>query len=225
MRIRSRFWARGARFAVLVLVLCAGCRAEPTYEQAILAARAEKDLAFKEGRESPLEPGDRASFSALVYFPPDESYRVAAALKPPAPGEPPSATMPTSAGKLREMRRMGSLEFNLKGEPLKLTAFTEATEAIDVGARRLFVPFGDLTNGTETYPAGRYLDLDPTPTGLYGLDFNRAYNPFCAYNERYDCPYPPRENRLRVPVRAGEKAWRPLIRGQRPGTRGQEQGK
>ena len=71
--------------------------------------------------------------------------------------------------------------------------------------RRLFVPFGDLTNGSETYPGGRYLELERTATGIYDLDFNRAYHPFCYYNATYDCPYPPRENRLAIPVRAGEK--------------------
>ena len=70
---------------------------------------------------------------------------------------------------------------------------------------RLFVPFTDLTSGSETYPAGRYLDLDRNRTGIYIIDFNRAYNPYCYYNPTYDCPYPPRENRLRVPIRAGEK--------------------
>jgi uncharacterized protein len=90
----------------------------------------------------------------------------------------------------------------VKGQPLTLGAFVEA------GARsfdRLFVPFTDLTSGTETYPAGRYLDLDRTRTGIYIIDFNRAYNPYCYYNPTYDCPYPPRGNRLTVPIRAGEK--------------------
>ena len=67
------------------------------------------------------------------------------------------------------------------------------------------MPFGDLTNGAETYPGGRYLELERTATGIYDLDFNRAFHPFCYYNPVYDCPYPPRENRLAVPVRAGEK--------------------
>jgi hypothetical protein len=70
---------------------------------------------------------------------------------------------------------------------------------------RLFVPFTDLTSGSETYPGGRYIDLDLTKSGIYVLDFNRAYNPYCYYNKTYDCPIPPRENRLQVPIRAGEK--------------------
>ncbi len=90
----------------------------------------------------------------------------------------------------------------MKGEALKLTAFAEAA---DTALLRLFVPFGDRTNGNETYPGGRYLDLDRTATGIYDLDFNRAYHPYCLFNATYDCPVPPRENRLPVPVRAGEK--------------------
>ena len=70
---------------------------------------------------------------------------------------------------------------------------------------RLFVPFADQTNGTETYPAGRYLDLTRTATGLYDLDFNRAYHPYCYFNDEYDCPFPPAENRLGIPIRAGER--------------------
>ena len=98
------------------------------------------------------------------------------------------------------MRKVGTLEFLLKGQPLKLSAFLE------VGvADRLFVAFTDLTSGTETYPGGRYLDLDRNPTGIYEIDFNRAYHPYCYYDPTYDCPYPPPENRLNVPIRAGER--------------------
>jgi uncharacterized protein (DUF1684 family) len=100
------------------------------------------------------------------------------------------------------MRRVGRLSFMLKGRPFTLTAFVEANET-DI--RRLFVPFRDLTNGTETYQGGRYLDLDRTATGVYDLDFNKAYHPFCYYNPSYDCPIPPAENRLQIPIRAGEK--------------------
>jgi uncharacterized protein (DUF1684 family) len=183
-----------------------GCttRAEPDYLQTILSSRSEKDRAFKESRESPLKPDQRAAFKGLEYFAPDESYRIAAALRVADENEQVVSTMPTSTGKVRQMRRVGSLEFNLKGQPLSLVAFLEDSES-GRSSRRLFVPFSDLTSGTETYPAGRYLDLDATPTGLYDLDFNKAYNPYCAYNEVYDCPFPPKENRLNVAVRAGEK--------------------
>ena len=110
--------------------------------------------------------------------------------------------MPTSVGKIRTLERIGTLKFSVKGQALRLTAFHDL-ESQD--ARRLFVPFSDLTSGAETYPAGRYMELDPTPTGIYVVDFNIAYNPYCYYNAEYDCPLPPAENRLTVPIRAGER--------------------
>jgi uncharacterized protein (DUF1684 family) len=110
--------------------------------------------------------------------------------------------MPTSTGETRKEERVGVLEFTLKGQPHTLGAFVEAGSN-DV--TRLFVPFSDLTSGTETYSAGRYMDLERTSTGLYNVDFNKAYHPYCYYNAKYDCPYPPRENRLPLPVRAGER--------------------
>jgi uncharacterized protein len=84
---------------------------------------------------------------------------------------------------------------------MTLGAFVENGEQIV----NLFVPFADMTTGTDTYAAGRYLDLHPTSTGYYAIDFNRAYNPYCAYNSTYECPYPPPSNRLKLPIRAGEK--------------------
>jgi hypothetical protein len=100
------------------------------------------------------------------------------------------------------MRRVGTLGFTVNGQQLSLGAFVEANQT---DLQRLFVPFGDLTNGLETYNGGRYLELDRTATGVYDLDFNRAFHPFCLYNSSYDCPYPPPESRLKVPIRAGER--------------------
>jgi len=155
---------------------------------------------MRSSSDSPIPREQRASFPPLAYFPIERDYRVPASLTV-ARGED-ILEIPTSLGLRRPHRRIGSLEFTLKGQPLKLTAFVEADQD---DMRRLFVPFGDLTNGSETYPGGRYLELERTATGIYDLDFNRAYHPFCYYNATYDCPYPPRENRLAIPVRAGEK--------------------
>ena len=110
--------------------------------------------------------------------------------------------MPTSSGQPRQERRAGTLEFTLRGQPVTLTAFVEADAP---NMNRLFVPFSDLTSGTETYAGGRFLDLDRTPTGIYELDFNRAYTPYCYYNPSYECPYPPTENHLKVRIEAGER--------------------
>ncbi|PYR00686.1 MAG: hypothetical protein DMF96_02660 [Acidobacteria bacterium] len=128
----------------------------------------------------------------------DPGYDVPAVLKPT--DDRTVFQMPTSSGAPRDMRRVGSLEFTLKGLPLKLTTFVEVATPT-----HLFVAFSDLTSGNETYPAGRYVDIDRNSTGIYEIDFNRAYNPYCYYNPTYECPYPPPENRLKIPVRAGER--------------------
>jgi uncharacterized protein (DUF1684 family) len=161
--------------------------------------RAEKDR-FMRSADSPVPQEQRRDFPPLEYFPVDPAYTVPASLAV-APGKD-ILELSTSGGLRRKMRKIGTLQFTLKDQALTLTAFVDA-ETNDV--RRLFVPFGDLTNGNETYPGGRYLDLERTATGFYTVDFNRTYNPFCVFNTTYDCPYPPRENRLKVPVRAGEK--------------------
>jgi uncharacterized protein (DUF1684 family) len=85
---------------------------------------------------------------------------------------------------------------------MSLSAFVEVG-APDIN--HLTVMFSDMTSGTETYAAGRYIDLERTATGIYDLDFNKAYHPYCVYNASYECPYPPPENRLKVPIHAGEK--------------------
>ena len=175
--------------------------AEEDYPAKIAAIRAAKDDSFKNDPESPVPADKKAAMLPLQYFPIDEGYAVPASLEPAA--ERTQIQVPTSTGKIRNMQRIGALKFSIQGKPLRLTAF------IDVDSpqvNRLFVPFADQTSGKETYAAGRYMELDPTPTGIYVVDFNIAYNPYCYYNAEFDCPYPPKENRLDVPVRAGEKA-------------------
>lgn len=186
--------------ALLLIVAAACTAAEIPYEQQIADRRAEIDRFMRESSDSPIVESQRASFPPLPYYPVNEEYRVPAALAVAAPGD--VLEMPTSTGQRRRMRRIGALEFTLKDVRLKLTAFAEES---DTQLARLFVPFFDRTNGSETYPGGRYLDLERTATGVYDLDFNRAYSPYCHFNPKYDCPVPPRENRLPVPVRAGEK--------------------
>jgi uncharacterized protein (DUF1684 family) len=191
------------RFASVLIALCSipACTARAVpYDEEIAAWREEKDRFMRESSESPVTEDKRATFPQLLYFPTNQEYRVPASLSVARADD--ILEMQTSTGQRRRMQRIGTLAFTLKGEPLKLTAFAEAT---DTTLRRLFVPFGDRTNGNETYPGGRYLDLDRTATGIYDLDFNRAYHPFCLFNASYDCPIPPRENRLPLPIRSGEK--------------------
>jgi uncharacterized protein (DUF1684 family) len=186
---------------IAISALLVACTAAPLpYAEQIQKWRAEKDAFMRESSESPVPARERTSFPALTYFAVDPAFRTPAALEELGGGPP--IEMPTSTGQVRKMRRVGRLSFTLKGRQFALTAFVEADET---DMRRLFVPFGDLTNRTETYPGGRYLDLDRTATGIYDLDFNKAYNPFCYYNASYDCPIPPPENRLDIAVLAGEK--------------------
>ena len=190
--------------AIAIALASSACSGKPPengadYIAQIAVARAEKDAEFQKSPD-PVPDNRKAELLPLAYFPIDPAYSVPAGLKPSTDDT--AVPMPTSTGAQRQMRRAGTLEFMLKGQPLKLTAF------IEVGAadmNRLFVPFSDMTSGTETYPAGRYLDLDRSKTGVYVIDFNRAYHPYCYYNPTWDCPYPPAENRLKIPVRAGEK--------------------
>ncbi len=205
--MRYRSWAgwRGPALALVLLLLAAGCgqpAPELSYADKLNQERAARDESFRTSGESPIPPDRRAQLLPLAYFPPDEEFVASAALAPAARGERTEIDMPTSTGKLRPMQRVGRLEFLLKGEPLALGAFVEAGAS---DAQRLFVPFTDETSGIDTYAAGRYLDLDLTATGIYIVDFNRAYHPYCLYNPEYDCPYPPPENRLKIAIRAGER--------------------
>lgn len=182
-------------------VAAAACTSEPEdYAGQIAAARAAKDESFKSAPDSPVPPDKKAELLPLAYFPIDQGYAVPATLQPAEART--RIQVPTSTGKIRDIERVGTLKFSLKGQPLKLTAFMEVD---DPRANRLFVPFSDLTSGAETYAAGRYMELDPTATGIYVVDFNVAYHPYCYYSAEFDCPYPPAENRLTTPIRAGER--------------------
>ena len=191
------------RVPLLLFLLISGCGSQPKeedYPAKIAAIRSAKDEGFKNDQDSPIPADKKKTLLPLAYFPIDESYAVPATIEPTADRT--RIEVPTSIGKTRQLVRIGTLKFSLKGQTLRLTAFRDL-ESRDVN--RLFVPFSDLTSGAETYPAGRYMELDPTPTGIYVVDFNIAYHPYCYYSPEYDCPFPPKENRLTVPIRAGER--------------------
>jgi uncharacterized protein (DUF1684 family) len=199
----------GVRLAVVVLVAAAlvACSSGPSapddskYLEELAAARAVKDRSFRQDPDSPIPADKRDAILPLSYYPIDPNYAVPAVLRLAA--ERPVFEMLTSSGEARRMQLVGVLEFTLHGKMHSLGAFVEeGTERITT----LFVPFADQTTGKETYSAGRYLDIYSTATGYYMIDFNTAYNPYCAYNAAFECPFPPSSNRLDAPVRAGEKA-------------------
>lgn len=176
-----------------------------SYADAITQYRADKDDYFRSGAGSPIPAAERASFTGLPYFPPDERWIVDdLTLAPYAGDEPVHFEIPTTDGRLRPAERAGVFRFELEGSALALTAYrvgTSSGEALD----SLFVPFLDATSGRETYGAGRYLDVEPEEDGSWTLDFNLAYHPSCVYDARYSCPLTPAENRLSIRVEAGER--------------------
>lgn len=194
-------------FVALTLASITACSSGPSapddsvYLEQLETARAFKNQQFLEAPDSPVPLEKRDVLLPLRYYQIDPNYSVPAALR--LSDERPVFEMPTSSGALRRMQLVGVLEFTLLGEPRSLGAFApDGTRQIT----SLFVPFADQTTGGATYVAGRYLDISPTTTGYYTIDFNRAYNPYCAYNETFECPFPPPTNRLTAAIRAGEMA-------------------
>jgi uncharacterized protein len=173
-----------------------------SYEEEVEGFRADKDEFFGSNPNSPIPESERPAFSGLPYFAVDESLRFDDRMLEPYTGtEPSDFQIPTSDGKLRPAHRAGYLTFEVGGARHRLTAYT-----FDGGdGESLFVPFLDKTSGTETYGAGRYLDLEPEDDGTYALDFNLAYHPSCVYDPKYSCPLTPGENRLPFRIEAGER--------------------
>jgi uncharacterized protein (DUF1684 family) len=189
--------------ALIVVAWAVACSSKPPedkdYASRLIGDRQAKDAQFMK-EDEPVPKSRKGSLLPLAYFPVDPDYNVPAALKPATKET--IVEMATSTGTPRRQRIVGTLEFVLKGQPLKLTASVDADAA---NLDHITVMFTDLSSGSETYPGGRYIDLDRNGSGIYELDFNRAYNPYCYYNESFECPYPPPENRLKVPIRVGER--------------------
>jgi len=157
---------------------------------------------MRDSDKSPIPAAKKSTLLPLKYFDPNPLFSTAARLDITDAASRPVDEMPTSTGGVARYERVGFLRFTLEGKQFSLGAYVpEGTQRIS----ELFVPFRDATSGNETYAAGRYLNIEPTSTGLYQIDFNYAYNPYCAYNKEYECPNPPPSNRLTVAIKAGEK--------------------
>jgi uncharacterized protein (DUF1684 family) len=203
MNLRNpRIWAAAA------LVLTMACTSGPgpvddgSYTEDLVRTRADKDRMLRTAEKSPIPEADRATFPGLAYFDIKPEFRVPAALTEQRGDAPLIIEMQQTDGTTERMRRVGALGFTLGTVKYALTAFARVD---DPTMEELFVPFGDLTNGADTYKGGRFLNLNRTATGLYDLDFNQAFHPYCVYNPTWICPVPPRENRLAVAIPAGER--------------------
>jgi uncharacterized protein (DUF1684 family) len=156
--------------------------------------RREKDAFFGSDPDSPLTPDQRRAFAGLRYFAEDPELRFVVEVEPFAAPE--SIRMQTSTGDVQVYDRFGRFQFAVGGQPAWLTIYRNE--------HGYFLPFVDALAGAETYGAGRYLEPMPLEDGRFLIDFNLAYNPYCAYNEHWSCPITPAENRLKIPIRAGE---------------------
>jgi len=157
--------------------------------------RTEKDEFFREDSQSPLTPEQKRTFTGLEYFPENPALRLEVEVErlfDQAPME-----MQTSTGGVQMYVRHSRFRFQVDGQDAELTIYQNESG--------YFLPFVDSLAGKETYPAGRYLEPDELHGNRFLIDFNLAYNPYCAYNEMWSCPITPPENRLKVPIRAGEK--------------------
>lgn len=165
-----------------------------------------KDNNFKNAEWSPLKSGDKANFSRLYYYDYDISFRYELRIKTYSNQD--TIEIPGSkTGDLRKANRYGYVEFERNGqtyqlEVLKLIPHKKVAEAY------LFLGFWDATSGEDTYPGGRYLDINEIKPDIFLLDFNYAYNPYCAYNDQYSCLIPPLENRLSEALTCGEKIYK-----------------
>ncbi|OGO28881.1 MAG: hypothetical protein A2W33_01000 [Chloroflexi bacterium RBG_16_52_11] len=161
------------------------------------AMRAEKDEFFAHHPQSPLTPEQKQTFKGLNYFAENPDLRLEVQVDELPEKE--RLEMQTSTGDVQRYERFGRFRFMVEGQEAELTIYQSEGG--------FFLPFVDSLAGQETYPAGRYLEPEPLPDGRFRVDFNLAYNPYCAYNEMWSCPITPFENRLKVAIRAGEKSF------------------
>ena len=182
-----------------------GCSSsgDNNYRQKIIEIRKEKNKELADTKRSPLLPKDIDSFVGLQYYPIDSTYKIQAELQ--VVPTPKTVEMPTTTDRAPLYFEYGSAIFSLNDTLCSLVVYQEVEDP-----DALFIPFNDYTNGAGTYGGGRYLDLEFTEIkdDYITLDFNKAYNPYCAYNYNFSCPVPPDTNMLNVSILAGEKSYK-----------------
>lgn len=179
-----------------------GGESEEEYVERIDEER-ERTQRFMESSEASPFASDSIEFEGLSFFPPDPAYKVRARLTPIQNKK--LLQIPTSTGEEEKYIRYAYADFELNGQQHRLMLLQPFEKQ-----QTLFVPFKDASSGSETYGGGRYLEVEMPPRGRKSieLDFNTAYNPYCAYNASYSCPLPPSENIISVPILAGEQNYR-----------------
>ncbi|MGB0778280.1 MAG: DUF1684 domain-containing protein [Flavobacteriaceae bacterium] len=193
-------------FLLFTSVLISSCdnSNQLSYQDQIKEHQYQMNLMFNDSGKSPLKAEDLKSFSHLEFFPIDSLYRVKSRFVPIENGK--ILSFPTNTDRVALYLEYAKVYFKLHDKEQELTLYLSQNTAEQ---DYLFLPFFDLTNGTSSYDGGRYLDLEvyPKKNQDIWIDFNLAYNPYCAYNDRYSCPIPPLENSLDIEIPAGVKKY------------------
>lgn len=187
----------GAVIIIILLYSFLGTGGQENYVQEVLKEREETNRFMRTSPESPFKFVEE-DFQGLKYFDPDPGYKINADFIPISNGQ--IRRIPTSDGKEELYLEYGYADFRLQNRDLRLLVLQSTDQS-----KHLFIPFADSTSGDLTYGAGRYLDITFVRDGKILIDFNYAYNPYCAYSKKYSCPLPPAENYLAVSILAGEK--------------------
>ena len=195
---------------LLFLIPLTGCSQSSkstSYVNHIKMHRYDMNIKFADKKTTILTKKDFKKFSALDFFPIDSNYRIEATFE--LNKNPKLFEMPTTTDRLPIYKTYGVATFNFNGEKYQLQVYQNQELILKPEYKDyLFIPFMDKTNGNESYGGGRYLDLETQKGDIIILDFNKAYNPYCAYNYKYSCPIPPLENHLDISIKAGVKAFK-----------------
>ena len=196
-----------ALFMFLNLITLALPGQEEAYIEEIRNFQKKENADFLNPDKSPLSKEDRLAFEGHSFYPIDPEYRVIADFVATPEAKP--FPLATSKGTTKLYRKLGDLKFNLKGQALSLEVYQQIKRFTLPGEKTyLFLPIIDKTTGVETYGAGRYMHYEGIPEGnKWVIDFNKAYNPYCAYSDNYECPVVPNPNHLPIAIRAGVKGY------------------
>ena len=208
-------------FFILMMIACAAwAAAQPTHYGITdpVKFRSERDLEFRDPARTPLTDDDRTKFNGLAYYPIKREFAVKATFT-----RNPSDSyflMPKTGGEAERYIKTGTITFELSGREFELGVYegeTQSTDAewIDKYGDILFIPFRDRTSGGETYGTGRYIYIPRPKSSEIVMDFNLAFNPSCAYQSKFSCPIPPKENFLDIEIRAGERNYK-TVSGSKP---------
>tara|TARA_R110001583_G_scaffold145096_1_gene297103 strand:- start:40050 stop:40667 length:618 start_codon:yes stop_codon:yes gene_type:complete len=196
-------------FALIIIIFFSNCTSKKaSYEDEIKLFQYVLNIQFADAEKSPLKEEDIKTFKSLDFFKIDENYKVIATLEltPNAP----IIEMKTNTERIPLFKKYGIVHFTINGQKLALSVYKEQKTGMSFDfSEALFLPFNDTSNGVTTYGGGRYIDIEiPLKENkTMVIDFNKAYNPYCVYNEKFSCPIPPSENNLPIAISAGVKAF------------------